>query len=278
MEKLGSLRLDLISDGFFEDDADTFVRHCAEREARPGIRARAKRRIRVGFNSLLVRGEGKTVVIDPGAGDKPRDALAKAYVMEWPRRFLPTLRELGVSPEQVDAVILTHLHWDHAGACTKYSGSGGLLPTFPQARYFVQRKEFEFARQGGDGYLLEDFIPLAEQGRLELVERDGEILPGFETQWTGGHTPGHQIVVIGNAQEPRAVYLSDLIPTATQLPLECGLSYDVNADELREAKAKILEEAFREKYLLLFVHAPQARAGYLMKSPDGSYRIESVSI
>lgn len=276
--ELGSRRLDLISDGFFEDDADTFVRHCAERETRPGLRARAKRRIRVGFNSLLVRGGGKTVIVDPGAGDKPRDALARAYAMEWPRRFLPTLSELGVNPEQVDAVILTHLHWDHAGACTRLSEDGKLTPTFPNARYFAHKKEFEFARQGGDGYLLEDFMPLAEQGRLELVEYDGEILPGFEVRWTGGHTPGHQIVVIGRTQEPRAVYLSDLIPTATQLPLECGLSYDVNANELREAKAKILGEAFRENFLLLFVHAPQARAGRLTKNLDGSYRIESVSI
>ena len=278
MVELGSFRLDLLSDGVFEDDADTFVRHCAEREASPGIRVRAKRRIRVGFNSLLVRGGGKTVIVDPGTGDKPRGALAKAYHMEWPRRFLPALRDLGVSRDEVDAVILTHLHWDHAGACTRISESGELIPTFPNARYFAHWKELEFARQGGDGYVLEDFLPLAEQGRLELVEHDGEILPGFEVRWTGGHTPGHQMVVIGETSAPRAVYPSDLIPTATQLPLECGLSYDVNAAELRVAKAKLLAEAFEEKYLLLFVHAPNARAGRLTQAPDGEYRLESVSV
>ncbi|MDD5088832.1 MAG: MBL fold metallo-hydrolase [bacterium] len=278
MMELGSLRLDLISDGLFEDDADTFVRRCAEAEARPGLKVRARRRIRVGFNALLVRGGGKTVILDPGTGDKPRETLAKAYHLEWPRRFLPTLDDLGVRREQVDAVILTHLHWDHAGACTRIAESGKIEATFPHARYLVHRRELDSARKGGDGYLLEDFMPLAEHGRLELVERDGEVLPGFEVRWSGGHTPGHQIALIGNEGAPRAVYLSDLIPTAAQLPLECGLSYDVNADELRRAKAKILEDAHRDNDLLLFVHAPTARAGRLTKIADGGYRLASESI
>ncbi|MBU0509766.1 MBL fold metallo-hydrolase [bacterium] len=278
MIELGAYRLDLIGDGSFEDEADTFVRHCAEREHKPGVRVRGKRRIRVGFNSLLVRGAGRCVVIDPGTGDKLREDLVAQYRMEWPRRFLPTIAELGVLREDVDTVILTHLHWDHAGAATRIGAEGEIVPTFPNARYFVQRRELEAARRSDDGYIADDFEPLARRGQLELVDGEAEILPGFEVRWTGGHTAGHQVVLIGDPPRVRAAFLSDLVPTATQLPLDCGLSYDVNADELRAAKERILGEAADQNYLLMFVHAPKLRAGYLNRTTGGGFRLTSVDV
>jgi glyoxylase-like metal-dependent hydrolase (beta-lactamase superfamily II) len=280
MLELGGFRIDLINDGVFEDDADTFVRLCLERQMRTRVPKRS--RIRVGFNSLLARGRGHVIVVDPGAGDKLRPDLVQRYRMEWPRRFLPSLAAMNLRPEDVDTVILTHLHWDHCGAATRIREDGALIPTFPRAKYFVQRRELEAARDGlrsgDDGYLADDFEPLVETGHLNLLDGDTEILPGVAVRWTGGHTAGHQVVLFGDTDSPQAVYLSDAVPTSAQIPLDCALSYDRNIEELKAAKRRLLPEAAERGDLLLFVHAPRLRAGRLIRRSDGTFQLSAVEI
>jgi glyoxylase-like metal-dependent hydrolase (beta-lactamase superfamily II) len=271
MFQLGDFRLNLINDGFFELKAESF--------ARVGVpsHSQVRKRIRVAFNSLLVRGRGHTVVIDPGTGDKPREELVRSYRMEWPRKFYPTLQEVGVRPEDVDTVILTHLHWDHAGGATSLDANGRAVPVFFRARHVLQARELSAAREavtgGDDSFLPDDFEPLASTGLLELVEGSAEILPGLTVEWTGGHSPGHQIVRIDGG-DARAAYLSDLVPTVAQLPSDSVMSYDVNVDELLPAKQRVLSEALARRDLLLFVHAPRQRAGYLIQGPDGELSLE----
>ena len=280
MVQLGRFRLDVISDGLFEDEADTFVQLCAERQG-PRFRARGKPRIKLGFNSLLIRGGGHTVVVDPGTGDKPRSDKVKQYRMEWPRRFFPTLATLGVPVETVGAVILTHLHWDHAGAATRKTESNNLVPAFPRARYYVQALELEAAREAvrrdDDSYDPGDFEPLSEHGCLQTVSGESEILPGITVRLTGGHSRGLQIVYV-ESEGRRAVFLSDLVPTTAQLPLDCVLSYDEDVPQLRAAKEAVLAEARRRGDLLLFVHAPRVRAGYLKSRADGTAAFESIDL
>jgi len=280
MFQIGPYRLDLINDGLFEDDADTFV-DMERFQWRAIPKVDGGKRIRVAFNSLLVRGNDLTVVVDPGVGDKPLTDLIGAYRVEWPRRFLKTLTELGVSRESVDAVILTHLHWDHAGGATTLDKSGRVVPTFPAARYFVQRKELDAAlaatEWGDDAYNANDFKPLLDCGCLTLLDGDSEVLTGISVRWTGGHCPGHQVVFIeGDGQ--RAIYLSDLVPTSAQLPLHSVLSYDQDRNELLAAKAAILEEAASREDLLLFVHAPLVRAARAKHDADGSLRFDPVTV
>jgi glyoxylase-like metal-dependent hydrolase (beta-lactamase superfamily II) len=282
MIELGAYRLDLISDGFFEDDADTFVTLCVEQESSPQVKVRAKPRIKVGFNSLLIRGGGHAVVVDPGTGDKPRAGLVNRYNMEWPRRFFPALTELGVPVDEVDKVVLTHLHWDHSGGATRIGDRGEIVPTFPRATYHVQRIELEtarrLARSGDDSYLPEDFEPLVSSDQLQLLDGDVKLFDGVEVRLVGGHTPGLQVVVIGDKQRGGAIYLSDLVPTGTQIPLDCVLSYDSNIEELKISKRKILAEAALQHDLLLFVHAPRLRAGYLRYLPDGKHELNPVTV
>jgi glyoxylase-like metal-dependent hydrolase (beta-lactamase superfamily II) len=275
MVQLGRFRLDVISDGCFEDDADTFVQLGAER------RNPQRRRIKVGFNSLLIRGGESTVVVDPGTGDKPRSGMVKRYRMEWPRRFFPTLDALNVPVEAVDSVILTHLHWDHAGAATRYGKDNALVPSFPRARYYVQALELEAAREavgrGDDSYDPDDFEPLSEQGCLQTVPGESEILPGIRVRWTGGHCRGLQIVYVAS-EGRRAVFLSDLVPTTAQLPLDCVLSYDEDVARLRAAKQAVLYEAVQRGDLLIFVHAPRVRTGYLKLQNDGTTAFKSIDV
>jgi glyoxylase-like metal-dependent hydrolase (beta-lactamase superfamily II) len=281
MTQLGAFRIDLISDGIFEDDADSFVQPCVEKESAAKLKARVKTRIKVGFNCLLVRAGGHTVVIDPGTGDKPRPDKVSHYRMEWPRRFFSTLEELDVRREEVNTVILTHLHWDHAGAATRLV-HGRAEPSFPNARYFVQKKELEAAQAENaagekDSYLPEDYEPLLRAGCLTVIDGDVELFPGISCRWVGGHSAGLQVVMVGSGTS-RAIYLSDLVPTTTQIPLDCMLSYDQDHAQLKESKQKILAEAEEHRDLLLFVHAPRVRAGRLKRRADNTLSLESVHI
>jgi glyoxylase-like metal-dependent hydrolase (beta-lactamase superfamily II) len=274
MIQLGPYRLDLINDGFFELSPSDFVQ--VGKPAKPEVEyAGIIRRIQVGFNTLLIRGRGHTALIDPGSGDKPRPDKVDQYKMEWPRKFFSSLTELGVRCEDVDTVILTHLHWDHCGAATRSDADGQIVPSFPNAQYFVQEREFVHAQKdaaiNSDSYLVEDFVPLEKAGKLELVNGTQEILPGITLRWTGGHCPGHQIVIINSPDEHQAVYLSDLIPTSAQIPLNQAMSYDDNSVELLMAKRRILSESADNHALLMFVHAPRVVAGFVQHNPDGKF-------
>lgn len=283
MIELGPFRLDLIDDGFFELKRETFVNIAKANLSSNQKRQGMKRRIRVSFNSLLIRGAEHTVLIDPGSGDKPLESRIRDYKMEWPRKLYLTLEKLGVDKRDVDTVILTHLHWDHAGGATTVGYSGQVEPAFPKAKYFVQKRELDAAREGvltqDDGYIAEDFEPLLSASVLELIETDDfQVFPWLALHWTGGHSPGHQLAIIGEPDKEQAIYFADLVPTISQLPMDSAMSYDVKYDQLAASKAKFLKETVERNYLSLFVHAPRNRAGYLTKDSEGKYKFRAVEI
>jgi glyoxylase-like metal-dependent hydrolase (beta-lactamase superfamily II) len=283
MFELGPLRLDLISDGLFELRPETFVKISRGRSASLLERQGVEPRIRVGFNSLLVRGHGHTVLIDPGTGDKPMDDKVVSYKMEWPRKLFPTLEKLGVRPADVDTVVLTHLHWDHAGGATTVGYSGAIEPAFPQATYYLHQTELDAAREGvlmhDDGYSSDDFEPLLNASVLELIhEDDHEVFPWLSVHLTGGHSPGHMVVKLGDAGRKQAIYFSDLVPTTSQLPLDSAMSYDVKYDQLAAAKKRFIDEAAAHEYLCMFVHSPRNRAGYLQKTDDNKIKFRAVEM
>lgn len=256
--RLGTFELDLIQDGLFSLPPDAAL----------GDLPSQRQRILVGMNCLLVRTRDQVVLIDAGVGSKPRHDFVKSYRMEWPRRLYSELERLHVPRDAIDDVILTHLHWDHAGGATRTSNSG-VVVAFPRACYFVQRREWEEAMSapaGGEGYLPEDFAVLREAGVLTMLDGDSEIFPGIKVRLTGGHTPGHQIVLVGNARSERAVFLADLVPTTALLSPEAAMIYDLDREALAREKQKILREAAENRWLLIFQHAPRLRAGYIMSA------------
>lgn len=259
--QLSSFKLTLIQDGLFSLPVDAFSQTGSQKQSR----------LLVGMNCLLVQGRGQTVLIDTGVGQKQRRNFVESYRMEWPRRLYRELEAMNVRRDDIDVVILTHLHWDHTGGATVLDESGTLRPAFPRARYFLQRKEWEeaiVAPSDDEGYLREDFVPLHNAGVLELLDGDSKISPGIEVRLTGGHSSGHQIVLIGDSDGTRAVFLADLIPTASLLSLQAAMTFDTEHEILAREKSKILEEAAQEHWLLIFQHAPKQRAGYLI-SPEG---------
>lgn len=220
----------------------------------------------------VIRHRSKTIVCETGIGTKLSEKLAQQVRLREPEGLLRALQRLGIRPDEVDAVITTHLHWDHAGGFTRRSADGRLELTFPRARHFVQQAEWDFALapdpRSRAGYLADDFLPAAEQGLVEFVEGDAEVLPGVELRLTGGHTPGHQVVLFRSGELACCV-AGDLVMMRPHLRLAWNMSADLDVLRVLEQKKRLLEDAADHRWLLVLGHESDHPAGYLEK--DGTW-------
>jgi glyoxylase-like metal-dependent hydrolase (beta-lactamase superfamily II) len=218
-----------------------------------------KNRIPMATNPIIVKVKNKTVLVDPGIGDYWDSKMKEIYKIE----SLDWWDEVGIGPDEIDYVIVTHLHFDHTGGSTVRKGDE-FFPAFPKARYIVQHAEWYDALNPNErtraSYIRERFVPFKEL--VELVNGNLEILPGVRVINTGGHTRGHQVVLFESLGK-RAVYLGDLIPMVYHLPLPYIMAYDNFPLETLEKKKEIYREALRDNWLLLFEHDPEPKAGYI---------------
>ena len=236
-----------------------------------------KNRIQLALNCLLIRAHGKNILVDTGLGNK---LDAKSQVMFAVDRTPPlydSLREHGLAAKDIHMVINTHLHFDHAGGNTVRDDGRGVVPAFPKAKYFVQQGEYEDAVKANErtraSYRQENFAPIAQGHQWEFLEGDRELLPGLSVMVTHGHTAHHQAVKI-ESEGKVALYLGDLIPTISHLPLPYIMGYDLYPLQTLEAKRKVLDRAFQEKWLLMFEHDPRVQMGYVKKDVEGKYYLE----
>ena len=242
--------------------------------ARP---ADEQNRVPLATNCLLVRGKGAVMLVDTGYGTKATAKERELFALEAGQPLVENLAAAGVQPEEVDHVVMTHLHFDHAGGLTYRDGGGALAPTFPRARHWIQLREFEDATDDlpelAGSYFKEDFLPLYEAGLVELVAGDAENLPGVLLRLTGGHTRGHQIVEIAGAGET-AVYLGDICPTASHLRTMWTMSYDQFLLDVRRQKMRLLSQAVDERRLVLFDHDPEVAAAHLRYDDRGNVVVD----
>jgi glyoxylase-like metal-dependent hydrolase (beta-lactamase superfamily II) len=225
--------------------------------------------------SAVVRHRGRTIVCETGIGTKLSEKRAQQARVREPEGLLRSLQRLGIRPDEVDAVITTHLHWDHAGGFTRRSADGQLQLTFPKARHFVQRAEWDFALdpdpRSRAGYFADDFLPAAESGLVDFVEGDAEILPGVEVHLTGGHTPGHQTVLF-RAGELACCLAGDLVMMRPHLRVPWNMSADLDVLRVIREKQRLLADAARHRWLLVLGHEVDSPAGYL--EPTGEWTPE----
>ncbi len=263
--KLGELTLNVISDGRLRLDGGALFgavpKLLWERKLKPDRR----NRVVLGLNCLLIRSPQRTVLVDTGVGIKLSDALKERYGFT-SSHLIRSLRACGVTPREVDTVVLTHLHFDHAGGSTKYDRSGNPVATFPRAKYLIQRACWEEANAPNErnraSYRPEDFLPLMERAQVQLLDGDAEIMPHVWARPTGGHSLGHQIVTIEGRSE-RIAFLGDLVPTNYHLGLPYIAAFDDAPNETLEQKRRLLALIEREGWLMVFSHDDTYKAGYL---------------
>ena len=218
--------------------------------------ADAQNRILLGTNTVLVRTGAHTVVIETGIGDKLPEKMRAIYDAQalLPNSFVAA----GVSLEEVDVVINSHLHFDHCGWNTRLNAKGEVVPTFPNARYFAHRGEVEHGHlqleRDAISYRSINYDPLVESGQMTLIDGTAaEIIPGISVECYPGHTAQTMAVMI-DSKGHRACYVSDLIPTSAHLDPTWVMGYDLDPLRTISERKRFYSRAVPEQWLVLFTH------------------------
>lgn len=265
---LGDLELISLSDGWFRLDAGAMFGVVPKTLWGKGVATDERNRISMGLRPLVIRGV-RTMLVDAGIGDKMDAKSAEIYGFDRGRHLDHALAEAGLSPDAIDIVLATHLHFDHAGGFTTRASDGTVRPRFPRAQYVVRRGEWEDAIAPNErtraSYVLENYRPLADAGVLQLVDEDATIMPGVRVRRTGGHTRHHQIVHI-ESKGRVAVCTADLIPTTAHVPDPWIMGYDLFPLETLEFKRAFIRDAIDREYLIFFEHDPVVAAGHIREA------------
>jgi glyoxylase-like metal-dependent hydrolase (beta-lactamase superfamily II) len=277
--QLGDLEFHILNDGTFRLDGGAMFgvipRPMWERVVPPDDR----NRILMAMNSLLIRVGGKTIVVETGAGDKWDDKRRDIYAFGGSPRLPEQLAARGIRPEDVDIVVNTHLHFDHCGWNTRRV-DGKAVPTFPNARYVVQRKELEHAKYPSErdhaSYFPENFAPMEASGQWWLLDDDTEMIPGVELLRAPGHNADMMCVKLTGGGRS-AMFLADLVPTAAHLPAPWIMGFDLYPMQTLENKKRWVARVVREGWLAIFAHDPVVRAAYLHEK-DGKVVAERVAV
>jgi glyoxylase-like metal-dependent hydrolase (beta-lactamase superfamily II) len=276
--KFGAFRLDPLFDGFFRLDGGAMFGVVPKPLWERRAPADERNRILMAMRPLLIRVDGRHVLIDAGVGEKMRPKDADIYGFDRREALDQSLAAAGLTASDIDLVIATHLHFDHAGGFT-VADAGGLRPRFPRARYLVRRGEWEDAIDPNErnraSYFVENYVPLQEAGVLDLHDDDVEPLPGVRVCRTGGHTMHHQLVRIDSGGRT-AVFVADLLPTTAHLDLPWIMGYDLYPMDTLAYKRRFLREAIEREYVIFFEHDPSTAAG-VIREKDGRRFVEPVA-
>lgn len=264
--RVGDLELLSLYDGFFRLDGGAMFgvvpRALWERKMPPDD----LNRITMTMRPLIVRDGRRTMLIDAGLGDKESEKFYRLYAADRTQALDHALAEAGIAPEDIDIVLASHLHFDHAGGFTVREASGRVRPRFPNARYVVRRGEWNDATHPHErnraSYLADNFVPLQQAGVLDFIDEDQTVMPGVRVQRTGGHTLHHQVIWIESGPD-RALFAADLLPTSAHLPDPWIMGYDLYPMDTLFAKQALAREVARRETLIFFEHDAAIPAAFI---------------
>jgi glyoxylase-like metal-dependent hydrolase (beta-lactamase superfamily II) len=276
--KLGKFTIYPLLDGFFRLDGGAMfgvVPKVLWQEKNP---ADENNRILLALRCCLIDTQDKLVLIDTGIGNKGQGKFNDIYQVKKEINLENSFKEVGSKPEDIDIVINSHLHFDHCGGNTKLDKNGTVVPTFPNAKYYIQKSEWEAASnpdpRSKASYQKEDFEPLDRANLVNLLDGDQKIIDGIEVIKTSAHTYGHQVIVV-SSEGKSLIYWADLIPTASHLSLPFLMSYDLFPLQTMEQKEKLLARALKEDWVSFFEHDPKIAMANLTQE-KGRIKIKSV--
>jgi glyoxylase-like metal-dependent hydrolase (beta-lactamase superfamily II) len=280
---LGDFEFTVFSDGTYPLDGGAFFGVVPKVMWSRKVAADERNYVTAGLNSLLIRTGKQTVLVETGMGNKLSERMVKFYGQ--PAQLLSNLAAAGVSPEDIDIVINTHLHFDHCGWNTVRDKNGKIVPTFPRAKYYAPEGEWQYARRPSErdaiSYIPDNYDPLVQSGQMTLLKGGEEIVPGISVRTFPGHTASMQAVVVNGRAgferarlqaAPRAAkesgpstacYISDLIPTTAHIDLTWGMAFDLYPLQTIDSKKQYYAEAVPEKWLTVFTHDPKVPWAYV---------------
>jgi len=271
--RIGDFELTPLLDGYFRLDGGAMFGVVPKTLWQKRAPADDRNRITMAMRPLLVRGD-RLMIIDAGCGDKMDAKSADIYGFDRRDDLDVTMARARIRAEDIDVVLASHLHFDHAGGFTVRDASGVLRPRFPNARYLANQGEWDDATHPHErnraSYFAENFVPLREAGVLDLLPDDQVVAPGIRVRRTGGHTRYHQIVYIESAGKT-AVFAADLIPTTAHVDVPWIMAYDLYPMETLDFKRAFIKEAIEQEYLIFFEHDPVVVAGYIRQKDRRLY-------
>jgi glyoxylase-like metal-dependent hydrolase (beta-lactamase superfamily II) len=276
--RLGEFELVSVSDGFFRLDGGAMFGVVPKPLWERRTSADERNRITLGLRPLVVRTPDHTILIDGGIGAKMSPKDQDIYAIDRRPTIDESLAASGIRGDDIDIVILTHLHFDHIGDLVVRDGER-LVPHFPRARHFIRRAEWHDATHTHErnraSYLPDNFLPLADANVVEFHDDDLEIVPGVTVVRTGGHAMQHQIVRIESAGRT-AAFVADLIPTAAHIDEAWIMGYDLYPMDTLAYKKRFLREAIAGEYVIFFEHDPAIAAG-IIREQGGRKHVEAIS-
>ena len=258
-------KVNLISDGTLMVDGGYAFGQVPRTEWETQIKPDRRNRVRFAMNSMVIQTPTVNILVDTGVGNKRTDELKESHHING-NKLIRNLKEFDLNARDIDIVVLTHLHFDHSGGCTKLNRTGAAVPIFPRARHLVQKDCWSEAISPNERYEdvfhSEDFFPLQEKGLIELVDGDTEIVPGVTLKVADGPSKGHQMVMVNMGSE-RIVFAGDLIPTAYHLQANFIAAADEFPNETLVQKKELLDMAMKEGWIIVFGHGQENRSGYV---------------
>jgi glyoxylase-like metal-dependent hydrolase (beta-lactamase superfamily II) len=266
---LGDFELTAVSDGTYRLDGGAFFGVVPKVMWEKKVKADAENYVPVGLNSVVVRTGQHTVLIETGIGNKLPERLIKIFGQ--PAKLLDNLNAAGISPEDIDIVINSHLHFDHCGWNTTIKDDK-IVPTFPKAKYYAPEGEWQHGRlqleRDAISYMSENYDPLIKTGQMQLLQGDQEIVPGISVRVFPGHTMHMQAVIIQSGGQT-ACYISDLIPTSAHIDLTWVMAFDLLPLRTIESRKRYYAQSIPEKWLTMFTHDPNLPWAYVEKDERG---------
>ena len=276
LNKIGKWNISILETGTFKLDGGAMMGSVPKVLWEKTNPADSYNRINLAMRCLLLDDGENRVLIESGIGDKCNDKFMNMFEIRQHKSSLSnTLSKYDYTKENITHVILTHLHFDHAGGCTEFDENLNIKPAFPNAKYYVSKENWEAALNPNPkdraSYLSENYMSLMDENVLELVPNNCTILDDISTYLVNGHTYGQQLVKIDSGEET-LVFCSDLIPLKSHVRLPWIMGYDLNASLSLKEKELFLDEASEKGWILFLYHDPDVTA-IKIKKEGSKYKV-----
>ena len=228
-------------------------------------------------NLFVLKAHGKSILFDTGLGDCLSEREKKIYAVKGDTAMETGLKEIGLEPDDIDIVFLSHLHTDHCGGAVT-NVSGEYVPRFGKAQYIVQKREWHDAMNPNERtaavYIPQRLSALEQSGQLELIDGDVEIMPDIRAVVTGGHTPGHQAIE-AVSDGIKVVYYADILPSSYFLKIAYVSGLDLDPTRTMDVKRRLYAKLLKQDHAIVFDHDINIKIGKLTQT-EGTVAIEKI--